>query len=274
MFSSSIRRVQTRWIGQFTFGDGEQLIDALLPLLREAGAPDVKPVKFEPDRMSNSMTDAVEAFFRQEVAAALADNPQGSITGRLVDGAGNPIEGATVKADLQLTLLSMAIPGAYYLSHYPNPPASFTVTTGRDGRFALQRLCKGTYFLKALAEGKARVESRVTIAPDQKPVAVELSLDQGDSIFGMVLDEDGRPLPGATINPTERQYVQNRKEWTTAALVKQVRSDVAGLFRFSDLMTGSYSFDVTADGFEPAKLERIAAGSAVVPVRLKRAKAP
>jgi beta-lactamase regulating signal transducer with metallopeptidase domain len=265
---------KTRWVGQFTNGDGEQLIETLVPLLREAGARDVKAVRLEPDRMSKSMIDAVEALFRQEVAAALADNPQGSITGRLVDGAGNPIEGATVKADLQLTLLSMAIPFAYYLSHYPNPPERFTATTGRDGRFVIPSLCKGTYFLKTVAEGKARVESRATIAPDQKPVAVELSLDQGDSIFGMVQDEDGRPLPGATINPTARQYVQNKKEWTTAALVKPVRSDVAGLFRFSGLMTGSYSFDVTANGFEPAKLERIAAGSAVDPVRLKRAKAP
>jgi hypothetical protein len=128
--------------------------------------------------------------------------------------------------------------------------------------------------LKAVAEGKARVESRVTVAPDQKPVAVELSMDQGDSIFGMVQDEDGRPLPGATINPTACQYVQNKKEWTTAALVEPVRSDVAGLFRFSGLITDSYSFDFKANGFEPAKLERIAAGSAVDPVRLKRAKAP
>jgi len=177
-------------------------------------------------------------------------------------------------AGLQLTLLGLSIPGGYYVSHYPRPPERFTALTGHDGRFVIPRCCKGTYVLKVVAEGKARTESRVTIAADQKPVNVELSLDQGDSIFGMVQDEDGRPLPGATINCTERQYVQNRKEWTTAALVDSVRSDVAGLFRFSGLMTGSYSFDVTANGFEPAKLERIAAGSAVDPVRLKRAKAP
>jgi hypothetical protein len=179
-----------------------------------------------------------------------------------------------VNADLQLTLLSLATPGGYFLSHYPNPPERFAATTGRDGRFALPRLCMGTYFLKVVAEGKARVDSRATIAHDQEPVVLELSLDQGDSIFGMVQDEDGRPLPGATITPTVRRYIQNKKEWTTAPVFEPVQSDVAGLFRFSGLMTGSYSFDVTATGFEPAKLEGIAAGSAVNPIRLKRAKAP
>jgi hypothetical protein len=119
-------------------------------------------------------------------------------------------------------------------------------------------------------DGEQLIETLVPLLP----VAVELSLEQDDSIFGMVQDEDGRPLPGPTINPTERQYVQSRKEWTTAALVDPVQSDVAGLFRFGGLMTGRYSFDVRATGFEPAKLERIAAGSAVDPLRLKRPKAP
>jgi beta-lactamase regulating signal transducer with metallopeptidase domain len=262
---------KTSWVGQFAFGDSEQVIEALLPLLRTAGAPDAKPVKLEPDGMSRTMTDAVETLFRQEVEAALADNPHGSISGRVVDGAGNPIEGATVKADLNLTLLSLADTGIYYLSHYPSPPERCTATTGPDGGFTLPKLCKGTYTLKALAEGKARVESRATIAADQKPVTRELVLDQGDSIFGMVQDEDGRPLPGASITPTQRQFIQNRNVSTTAPFVGPVRSDVAGLFRFSGLMTGSYSFEVSATGFEPVKLERIAAGSAVDPIRLKRA---
>ncbi len=265
---------KTRWVGQFTNGDGEQLIESLVPLLREAGTRDVKPVRLQPDPMSNSMTEAVEALFRQEVTVALANNPRGAITGRVVDGAGNPIEGATVKADLNLTLLSLATPGAYYLSPYRNPPERFTVTTERDGRFALSPLCQGTYSLKVVAEGKVRVDLRATIASDQKPVTVDPVLDQGDSIFGMVQDEQGRPLPGASIIPTTRQYSQNKREYTTASLLKPVQSDVAGLFRFSGLMTGSYSFDVTATGFEPAKLERIAAGSAIGPVRLARPKVP
>ena len=78
---------KTRWVGQFTNGDGEQLIESLVPLLREAGTRDVKPVRLQPDPMSNSMTEAVKALFRQEVTVALANNPRGAITGRVVDGA-------------------------------------------------------------------------------------------------------------------------------------------------------------------------------------------
>ena len=84
-----------------------------------------------------------------------------------------------MKADLNLTLLSLATPGAYYLSPYRNPPERFTVTTERDGRFALSPLCQGTYSLKVVAEGKARVDLRATIASDQKPVTVDPVLDQG-----------------------------------------------------------------------------------------------
>ena len=171
----------------------------------------MKPVRLQPDPMSNSMTEAVEAFFRQEVTVALANNPRGAITGRVVDGAGNPIEGAMVKADLNLTLLSLATPARYYLSPYRNPPERFTVTTGRDGRFALIAIVPGNL----LVEGCRRRQGARRFAGDnrlrseaghRRPV-----LDQGDSIFGMVQDEQGRPLPGASIIPTTRQYSQNKQ---------------------------------------------------------------
>jgi len=88
-----------QWVGQLSFGDGK-LIDALIPLLQQTGAPDAKPVNLEAEHISKPMTDAVEQLFQRQAEAALADNPGGSITGRVVDGEGKSIEGATVKAGL------------------------------------------------------------------------------------------------------------------------------------------------------------------------------
>ena len=260
-------------VGQQTFNGGK-LVETIVPLLEKAGARDVKPIVMERERLSREMSQAVDKQFQEQVQAALAADPHGSISGRVADGQGQPIEAATVKGIPSAYGPHIRQPGRVSNFSLDRHPQQWTVDTGPDGRFELPRLCKGTYIVEVKAEGKARVERRATIAPDQKPISVDFILDQGDSIFGMVQDEEGRPLAAATVTPTLRQYVQNQSEWTTSAMLDPIQTDAAGLFRFSELRTGSYTFEVTASGCDMEKVEQVPAGSACNPIRLKRTKSP
>jgi hypothetical protein len=254
--------------------NGGRIVEALIPLLKKAGASDFKPTSIETPRLPDDAYKALEVLFESKAKEALDADPQGRITGRIVDGQGQPIAGATVRATLQLNVLSLSSPGANHVIAYRAPDERFTAEAGPDGRFELSKLCKGEFSIKAEAPGKAWAERKFVIAPDFTSAPLEFALDQGSALAGQVRDEDGHPVAGATIRLTERHhYEQGEFRYLSSfdsAWPGPVTSDATGQFRFSDLREGRYTIEVKAARFNDGKVEAIPAGTENVIVNLKR----
>ena len=201
--------------------------------MQKAGARDVKPISLETPRLPDDANKAVELLFQSKAKEALDADPQGRITGRIVDGYGQPLAGATVRATLQLTVLSLSSPGANHITAYRGPAERFTAEAGPEGRFELSGLCKGAYSIKAEAPGKAWAERKFVIAPDFTSAPLEIVLDQGGEFSGQVRDEDGQPVARATITLTERT-ITSKANFATSRV-----STVPGLTRSRRMPRGS-----------------------------------
>jgi thiol-disulfide isomerase/thioredoxin len=252
--------------------NGGRIIETLIPLLRKAGAGEVKPISLETPQLPQAAQKAMELLFQSKVKDALDANPGGRITGRIVDGAGQPLAGATVRGTLQLAVLSLSSPGANLITDYRGPADRFIAEAGPDGRFELSGLCKGEYSLKIEAAGKAWAERKFVIAPDFTSASLEIVLDQGDELSGHVRDDGGKPVAGATITLSERHEREDFRPFSSfdSTWPDPVVTDAAGQFRLTGLREGRYTIEVMAAGFKNAKVEKIPAGTENVAVKLGR----
>lgn len=82
----------------------------------------------------------------------------GSISGRVVDAAGAPVQGASV-----------------LISQSPHPQSDIAPITGADGRFRLGRLMPGSYRLAVHGAGHASAAAIVEVAAgNQADVEIRL----------------------------------------------------------------------------------------------------
>lgn len=220
--------------------------------------------------MPQQAYNIVTKVFEQEVSRALAADPRGEITCRVVDSQGQAVAGAKVSARLGLTVLPTSGWNASWSTHYGKPPGNVG-STGPDGQLVIPKLCKGTYTVRVEAPGKAWAERKVALGPQLDPASIEVMLQDGYGIAGQVVDEEGQPVPGATITPDQWEHTVdtmtffNSCEWLNSATV-----NAGGRFRFGDLPSGFYTFEVTAPGFLKKELKRIATGKEKLSVTLKR----
>lgn len=236
---------------------GAGLVETLVPLLEKAGAKTVPRLALDHPRLSAEMITAVTNALPDWIEAA----PKGSsIRGRLVDAQGQPVAGAGVTARLRPGLLILAFPGVYLRADVRRQVA---VSSEKDGRFELTGLTKGMYDVTVQARGLAAYERLVAIGPDLQPTAIDFTLTQGDTISGRVRDAEGRPIAGATINPTKRHYSDSRGNDVsmTPSGAEAVRSDAEGRYVLKSPKRGGYTLEVTAPDFEPAVLEAIPSGT-------------
>jgi hypothetical protein len=186
-----------------------------------------------------------------------------------VDAKGNPVAGAKVTGALRLTLLIFAQPGGY------NPVAlrrRFEATSGEDGRYELAGLTKGMYELRIESPGRARAERSIPVGPDFRASEVEVTLDQGDAISGVVRDAAGRPIAGAKVHPARWHHsTPNGGEvYTTPSGASPAQTDAEGRYRLGPLRQGGYTLEVTSPGFKPLEIESVPAGNTDTDVTLER----
>ena len=112
-----------------------------------------------------------------------------------------------------------------------------------------------------------------SLGPNFLPATVDFVLDQEDQIQGRVLDDAGKPLAGATVSTYSRH--DDPENWTreirTFGNENEVKTDADGRFVFSGLMSGGYTFNVTADGYTSTKLKHILTGTDEAEIRLSPA---
>lgn len=102
-----------------------------------------------------------------------------------------------------------------------------TVTTDAAGAFAFSQLRPGEYDLEATAPS-ARGRASVEVAKRSDKTGVTISLAQGVGLSGMVKDEAGALLPGATV------FVSEGDDW------RKTTTDAAGRFTVESLEPGTH----------------------------------
>jgi hypothetical protein len=243
--------------------DAGQAMESVVRLLRGAGARDVEALPLEPPAFTREMIAAVDRSLQEWIRQAPTD---GRIVGTIKDAQGGPIAGVRVRATLGTRILVR--PSAY---HLVSASERHSAVSAADGSFVMPGLCKGNYTLRFSAPGFAPVEREVAIGPDLGVATIPLSLIQGDSISGRVLDESGQPLAGAEARISGRRLLHpDGSETSHPGFLEMKRTDREGRFRFPSLEEGVYSLRFSADGFDPQTRDRVPAGTTSLDLTLRK----
>jgi protocatechuate 3,4-dioxygenase beta subunit len=153
-----------------------------------------------------------------------------TLTGRVVDAAGEPVLGAAV------SLFSPPGPG------YPLRPAASVQKnedTGADGRFTITGLGAGIFDLSARADGfRTAYREGVRVAADQETPPVEVMLDTGSSLHGVVRDGAGKPVAGVFV--VAFRPITSIAEARRSSVQTPANTDEDGAYRITGLDQGSY----------------------------------
>lgn len=167
----------------------------------------------------------------------------GQISGVVVDEQGQPIAGAQV------------YPVRLYSSS-PYPMKDKTVTSGDDGRFSYDQLDPMDYRFHAKMEGYLEGDS--ASASVREGVGIEniiIRLEKGTEVTGLVLDQQGRPIPNAVvsllsyvhISKNSWGYPQQKPDYQANAV-----SDESGRFTVANFPPNGDTLVVRHDRFAPS----------------------
>jgi protocatechuate 3,4-dioxygenase beta subunit len=216
----STRAAPTDRAGKFT-------VDDLIPgrYRLEVSHPGLEPLR------TDEVTLAPGA--RREVGT-LALRAGFPVEGRVLDDAGNPIEGARVSA---------AASGAA-------EAAELYALTDGGGNFALA-LPAGHYRVAAGAPGHGTAQAPVEVRPDASAPKLELRLARAEAfVEGLVSDVGGRPLARARIVA----WAKDDGPASAGRPIGQTTADVGGHFRLTDLPAGELRIEVQHPDYPPTTL--------------------
>ncbi|MCZ6792795.1 MAG: carboxypeptidase-like regulatory domain-containing protein, partial [Planctomycetota bacterium] len=113
------------------------------------------------------------------------------------------------------------------------------------GSYLLERAPRGLLRIQVLAPGYARFREYVDVGEEE---VAFIRLAEGLKIAGLVRTDDGRPVPGASLE-VDGPNVGDPPPTT--------RTDASGRFVFDVLSEGEYSIEVKAEGFVSLRQESI-----------------
>jgi len=176
-------------------------------------------------------------------ACCLAQPPEpsgnASITGSVTNSAGEPLRGVA----LQLSPLP-----AGAASTTNGPVSSYAAETDAAGNFAFDDVPPGRYTLMAertgyLPASYASARSPVlTILPGEKMTDVTLQMIPQSILAGRVFDDEGEPLPGATVTV---RLVISRRQFNSGAVPSET-TNADGVFAIGNLLPGRYVISAAA----------------------------
>ena len=194
----------------------------------------------------------------------------GTISGKVVDGAGKPIASAEV----------MAVPGVLEDLLREFEGGSTKATTTADGAFEVTGLLAGRWVLAASGASLPSTPSEpVVLQPGEHREGVVITIDAKVDLSGVVLDEQRRPIPGARIkwDPADEKAafravlldaVQGRMDQALRFFPSSSYSDADGKFELRGLPLSDVKLDISATGFED--VDQKASRGDRVEVTLKR----
>ncbi len=174
----------------------------------------------------------------------------GRISGRVITVDGKPVIGAAVS-----------------VGHYPSSTGTLSTRTKAEGAFSMDVVPPGLQSVWAVGEGYAAGSVRVELPEDgAQVVGIEVVLASGFQVAGIVLDEDGEPLPGAQIFPESAGYMRGAPQYIGPGTT----SDSAGHFQLDALREERVVLRVWAQGCSGLE-QAVSAGTTNVILRPKRA---
>jgi 5-hydroxyisourate hydrolase-like protein (transthyretin family) len=156
----------------------------------------------------------------------------------------NSLTGEPIK-NVQVLLHDMSGPGEL-------PPGAIT---GADGKFKVTGLDSGRYRVQIVRPGFTEAARRagdsafvLTLTAGQSLESLVYHLSPGAVIAGRVVDEDGDPVVGASVQVLRRRYVEGSSQLMA---LNAASSDDRGNYRIFNLPTGRYyvSASVTRNPF-------------------------
>ncbi|MGE5277313.1 MAG: carboxypeptidase regulatory-like domain-containing protein [Acidobacteriota bacterium] len=161
-----------------------------------------------------------------------------SARGRVVDGKGQPVAGAEIRARRRAAGRG---PGRFLLLGGPqNRPDG---VSGQDGSFVLTGLEQGDYELSISRAGYASKTTSVAVKSPEQTTWPPIVLSAGVSVAGVVRDAQGAPVAGATV------FLLG-----DAGRPQNTATGGDGGFRLSDLPAGkAVMLAVNAEGYAGAR---------------------
>lgn len=191
----------------------------------------------------------------------------GTLTGHVVDDAGNPVPGAEVRAWTRDA--STRLGGMLVLGDIGGTNAR-TATTDGGGFFRIDGLKPGAVTALASAEGYTRQSVKgIDLKRGEVTANVKIPVSSGFGIDGIVLDDGGRPLADAEIWVSET-VIDLSEGRLSGALSKgrKEATDQTGRFRLTGLRDGSYNLTARKRGYLTRVAAAIDVGSTDVRISL------
>jgi len=175
------------------------------------------------------------------------------LSGRVTDGAGAPLRGATaLLGDLPAVQDFMGqVLGADSTPDLGSLPARLALAravTGDDGRFTFDGLQPGPLMVHLSAPGRPVLLQPLLVASGEQAERA-FDLPAGGAIEGRVLTPDGRPVPRALVAmDSELGDADEPSLWSVA------NADADGRFRLEGVPPGGFVLEALARGYEAVEV--------------------
>src|SRR5678815_4278509 len=124
-------------------------------------------------------------------------------------------------------------------------PSTYAAVTDAGGRFTIQDIEPGVYFMGAERNGFIDAQSGrwgqarpvMTLNPGQRTGDIVFRLVPHGVITGRVLDEDGEPVQGVQVNVLRYRFFRGKRQLVPSG---QTGTDDLGEYRIFDLAPGKY----------------------------------
>ncbi|MCX7703555.1 MAG: carboxypeptidase-like regulatory domain-containing protein [Planctomycetota bacterium] len=217
--------------------DGLFRLEDVFPTLHRVSAshPDCIPQEAETVSVSVSQTAGVDIVLKRG----------GTIVGIVTDETAAPVKGANVYI--------MRSSGDLFLGQ--------AIATDENGRFAIRGLQSGNVNLKVIARGfKTKIVEGITVIAGESTPEVTVTLSEGLSLEGIVLDEVGNPLKGADVSASTASYYAAPQ-----------KTDDNGRFIFKGFSEEeTVAVSVRAVGYIPVVIREISLPSPFLKVTLRK----
>ncbi len=165
----------------------------------------------------------------------------GVITGAVANSLGSPLANANIRVlPVSDTRLWWAL-------------RTLTARSDADGTFRIEGVPAGLVNVRATAAGHvAQTVAEVEIRErGQTEVAFALATASVGEVTGVVADETGAPVAGATVRLAPSVGRTDRSPFEPSGFDIAARTDAAGAFRFGRVPEGDYALSAAAPGSEP-----------------------